>query len=138
MKPTTALSAWFRLIRLFMALQTVMLVIQVLVALFLGVGNLRVPTTFLHNPFGPENGILKMVMTVEVGGIFNQVGVIDITPPAPVSITDAWDVPRRVVYGTGYELAELYGLWHDDLLWIWTQKRRPVLVTGRPGGWVIV
>ena len=89
-----------------------MLIIQVLVALFLTVGNLRVPTTFLHNPFGPENGILKMVMTVEVGGIFNQVGVIDITPPAPVSITDARNIPGGVADGTGYELAELYGLGH--------------------------
>lgn len=34
--------------------------------------------------------------------------------------------------GTGYELAELYGLCHDGLLWIWTQKRRPVVVTGLP------
>ena len=97
-----------------MALQTVMLVIQVLVALFLGIGNLRVPTTFLHNPFGPENGILKMVMTVEVGGIFNQVGVFNVPPL--VSITDTGNIPSGVVNGTGYELAELNGFWHNGLL----------------------
>ena len=106
MKPTTALSAWFRLIRLFMALQTVMLVIQVLVALFLGVGNLRVPTTFLHNPFGPENGILKMVIAIKVAGVFDQVGVFNV-PPA-ITVTDTGNVPGGVANGTGYELAEFY------------------------------
>ena len=68
-----------------------------LVALFLGIGYLSAPSPFLHDFPGPENGILKMVMTVEVGGIFNQVGVIDITPPAPVSITDARNIPGGMI-----------------------------------------
>ena len=117
--------------RNFPALQPVMLVNELLMTLFLGIGYLRVPTTFLHNPFGPENGILKMVMTVEVGRIFNQVWVVDISPVA--TVTDAGDVPGDVVDCTGYELAEFYGFWHDSLLW--TQKGRPIEMTDRLGWW---
>jgi hypothetical protein len=52
--------AWFRLLKwLFPALQPVMLVIPVLMALFLGIGDLGVPSTFLHDFPGPENGVFK-------------------------------------------------------------------------------
>jgi hypothetical protein len=91
-----------------------MLVNQMLMALFLGIGNLGVPSLFLHDFPGPENGIFKMVMTVDVAWIFNQVGIIDIPPP--ITITDTRDVPGGVADGTGYELAEFYGFWHDGLL----------------------
>ena len=106
-------------------------IIQVLVALFLAIGYLCVPATFLHNPFGPENGVFKVIMTIETGRIFDQVGVVDISPVA--TITDTGNVPGGVVDGTGYDLAEFYRFFHDSLLW--TQKRRPVVVTGRPGCW---
>ncbi|WP_174783984.1 IS1634 family transposase [Desulfosarcina alkanivorans] len=52
-----------------------------LVARFLGIGNFGAPSTFLHDFPGPENGILKATVTVDVGGIFDQVSVIDILPP---------------------------------------------------------
>ena len=90
-----------------------MLVNQVLMALFLGIDNLRVPSPFLHDFPGPENGIFKMVITVDVAWIFNQVSVFNVPPL--VSITDTGNVPRSVVDGTGYELAEFYGSLHDGL-----------------------
>jgi len=98
------------LIWLFPALQPVMLERQVLMALFLGIGNLGIPATLLHDFLGPENGIFKMVIAVNVGRIFNQVGVFN-DPPA-ITITNTGNVPGGVADGTGYELAELYGLQH--------------------------
>ena len=64
----------------------IMLVNQMLMALFLGIGNLGVPSTLLHNLLGPKDGFFKAIMTVEVSGIFDQVWVVDI-PPA-ITITD--------------------------------------------------
>jgi hypothetical protein len=110
-----------------------MLVSQMLVALFLGVGDLGIPTTFLHYSLGSEDGFLKAIMTVDTGGIFYQVAVFDVPPP--ITITDTRNVPGGVVDCTGYKLAEFYGFWHDGLLS--TQKRRPILVTGRPECWNI-
>jgi hypothetical protein len=80
-----------------------MLVNQMLMALFLGIGNLGVPSPFLHDFPGPENGILIAVMTVDSVGIFDQVGIFDIPPP--ITITDTRNIPGGVVNGTGYELA---------------------------------
>jgi hypothetical protein len=51
-----------------------------------------------------ENGILKKVMTVEMGGIFDQVGIVDVPPSITITITDTRDVPGGVANGTGYEL----------------------------------
>jgi len=100
-------------------------------ALLLGIGNLGFPATFLHYFPGPENGFFKAIMTIDTGGIFDQVWVVDISPVA--TVTDAGDVPGDVVDCTGYELAEFYGFWHDSLLW--TQKGRPIEMTDRLGWW---
>jgi hypothetical protein len=81
-----------------------MLIIQVLVALLLGTGYLCFPPSSLHDFPGTKNGLLKAIMTVEPVGILNQVGVIDIPPT--ITVTDTWNIPGRVVDGTGYELAE--------------------------------
>ena len=88
-----------------------MLVIQVLVALLLGVGNFGTPSAFLHNLFGSENGVFVMVVSIEMGLVLDQMGIVDVSPL--ISITNAWYVPGGVTYGTGYELAEFYGFWHD-------------------------
>jgi len=72
-----------------------MLVNQMLVTLFLGIGDFDVPSTFLHDSFGSENGFFKAIMTIKMGGVFNQVGIVDVPPPIP--ITDTWDVPSGVV-----------------------------------------
>ena len=82
--------------------------------LFLGIGNLGIPPTFLHDFPGPENGVFKVIMTIETGGIFDQVWIVDISPP--ITITNTGYVPGGVVDGTGYELAELNGFWHNGLL----------------------
>ena len=88
-----------------------MLVIQVLMTPFLGVSDFGIPSTSLHNLLGPENGIFIMIIAIDVGGIFDQMGVGDI-PPA-IAITYTGDVPGSVVYGTGYELTEFYGFLHS-------------------------
>ena len=72
-------------------------------ALFLGIGNLRLPSPFPHDFPGPEIGIFEKVMTVEAYGIFDQMGILDISPP--ITITDKGNVPSGVANGTGYELA---------------------------------
>lgn len=92
-----------------------MLVNQMLVALLLGIGDLRIPSTFLHDSFGAENGFLITIMAVDVGGIFDQVAVFDVSPS--VTVTNLGNVPGGVVDGAGDELAELYELWHVGLLW---------------------
>jgi hypothetical protein len=43
-------------------------------------------------------------MTVEMGGIFNQVGIVDIPPSITITITYTRDVPGGMANGTGYEL----------------------------------
>jgi hypothetical protein len=80
------------------------------VALFLTVGNLGIPSLFLHNFLGPENGIFEVNMAVKVVWILNQMAVLDIPPP--ITIADFWDVIGGVADGTGYELAKFYGFWH--------------------------
>jgi hypothetical protein len=95
----------------FPALQTVMLVDQMLMTPFLGIGDFGFPATSLHDLLGSENGILKMILTVDVGGIFNQMGVGD--DPPVVTIAYTGDVPGSVVHGTGYELTKFYGSRHD-------------------------
>jgi hypothetical protein len=52
-----------------------------------------------------------MVMTVDSGGIFNQVRIIDIPPP-PITITDSGNAPGGVADGTGNKLAKLYRFKH--------------------------
>ena len=98
----------------FPALQSVMLIIQVFVALLLCVSDLGIPATLLHNLLGSENGVFVVIVTVDAVRVFDQLAVFDV-PPA-ISITDAGDVPGGVVDCTGYELAEFYGFWHEGLL----------------------
>ena len=111
-----------------------MLVNQVLVALFLGIGYLVAPSTLFHDFPGPENGILKMVMPVDAGGILDHVWVVDITPVA--TVTDTGNIPGGVANGTGYELAEFNGFWHSGLLWIWTQKKATCR-NDKPPSWCV-
>jgi hypothetical protein len=84
----------------FPARQPVMLIDKMLMTRFLGIGNLSFPSTFLHDFLGPKYGFFKAIMTVKTGRVFDQVWIVDI-PPAIV--------PRCVVNGTGYKMAELYG-----------------------------
>ena len=80
-----------------------MLVNQVLVALLLGIGNLGIPATFLHDFPGPVNRILIAVITVDLAGVFNKVGVFNVSPS--ITITNSGNGPGGVANGTGYELA---------------------------------
>ena len=57
-----------------------MLVIQVLVALLFEIGNLSVPSPFLHDFPGPVNRILIAVITVDLAGVFNKVDVFNVSP----------------------------------------------------------
>jgi hypothetical protein len=57
-----------------------MLVHQMLMALFLGIGNLRFHPRSCMISLGPKMASSKMVMTVDAGGIFDQVGIVDIPP----------------------------------------------------------
>ncbi len=68
-----------------------MLIIQVLVARLLGVGNFSLPSLLFQECFKAENGIFVMVVPVDVLEIFDQVDVFDV-PPA-VTVTDMGNVP---------------------------------------------
>jgi hypothetical protein len=97
---------WIKmLIKLLPALQTIMLVIQVFVALLLLVRDFCQPSFLLQEPFNTKNRILKMVITVDPVGIFNQVWVIDVPPL--ITISDAGNIPGGMVNGSGNKLAEL-------------------------------
>jgi hypothetical protein len=87
-----------------------MLVHQMLMTLFLGISNLRVPSSFLHDFSGPENGFFKAIMTVYAGRILNQMWIIDIPPP--ITITDPGNIPGGMFDGTGNKLAKLYRFKH--------------------------
>ena len=78
------------------------------------VGNISIPATFLHNPFGTENGILIAVMTIEIVVILDKVSVFNVPPP--ITISNVRNVPGGMINSSGYELAELHGFWHRDLL----------------------
>ena len=72
-----------------------MLVNQIIVTLFLGIGYLSFPSSFLHDFPGPENGFFKAIMTVDTGRVFDQVWIADIPPPT--TITDTWNIPGGVI-----------------------------------------
>ena len=82
-----------------------MLVHQMFMALFLGIGNLRFPSSLLHDLLSSKDSVFETVMTVEAVGIFEQVGVFDVPPSIMITITDTGDVPGGVANSTDYELA---------------------------------
>jgi hypothetical protein len=88
-----------------------MLIIQVLVALLLCVGNFGIPSALLHYSLGSKNGVFVVIVTVDAVRVFDQLAVFDVPPP--ITVLDFGNVPGGVIYGTGYELAEFYGSWHD-------------------------
>jgi hypothetical protein len=108
-----------------------MLIHQMLMALFLGIGNLGVPSPFLHDFPGPENGILKMVMTVDVGWIFNQVGLSIFRHRSPSRIRGMFQVVWLMARATSWHSSTDLGMTAS----FQTQKRRPVLGTGSP--WMV-
>ena len=81
-----------------------MLVMQVFMTLLFHVGNIGIPATFLHNPFGTENGILITVMTIEIILILDKVSVFNVPPP--ITISNVRNVPSGMIEGSQYELAE--------------------------------
>jgi hypothetical protein len=83
--------------------QRELLIIQVLVALLLDVGDFGNPAALFHNPLGPENGVFAVVMPVDAVGIFDKVDVFD-DPPA-VTVTDMGNVPCGGV-SSGYGLTQ--------------------------------
>ena len=91
-----------------------MLVMQVFMTLLFHVGNISIPATFLHYPFGTENGILIAVMTIEIVVILDKVSVFNVSPPSTIS--NVRNVPGGMINSSGYELTELHGFWHKDLL----------------------
>lgn len=101
--------------RSFPALQPVMLIIQVLVALFLFIGDLSVPSTFFHNLLGTEKCILVVVVSVDPVLILDQMAVFDVLPAT--TIPDARDVPGSVVnqHGLGYSQSEIVRLWASQI-----------------------
>ena len=91
-----------------------MLVNQVHVALFLGIGELGGPSPILHESLGSENGVFIVVMTVDALRVFYQVGIFDVPPS--ITITDTRNIPGSVVDCASDELADLYRFWHGGLL----------------------
>jgi hypothetical protein len=89
----------------FPALQSVMLVIQVLVAPFLFVFNFRLPALPFQQLSDSENRIFKMVIAVDAVCVLNQVAVIDISPH--LTIPNFRYVPGGMIDGSGYELGKL-------------------------------
>jgi hypothetical protein len=88
-----------------------MLVIQVLMALILGVGDFGIPSTFLHDFPGTKIGILRLVMAIHMKMIYHQVRIFDV--PQSVSITDTWNGPSSVVDASGYGLTQFNCFVHD-------------------------
>ncbi len=73
-KSATALSAELNCELLcFPAPQRELLVIQVLMARLLGVGDFGNPAALFHNPLGKENGVFVMVVPVDMVRIFDKV-----------------------------------------------------------------
>ena len=103
---------------------------QVFMALLFHVGNIGIPATFLHNPFGTENGILIAVMTIEIVVILDKVSVFNVSPP--ITISNVRNVPGSVIDGSGYELTELHGFWHKNLL---SNAERATCLKDRPPLW---
>jgi hypothetical protein len=91
--------------KLLPALQTIMLVIQVFMALLLLVRYFCQPSFLLQEPFNTKNCILEMVIPIDPVGIFNQVWVIDVPPI--ITISDAGNIPGGMVNGSGNKLAKL-------------------------------
>jgi hypothetical protein len=100
--------------------QSDLLIIQVLVARLLDVGDFGNPAAPFHNPLGPENGVFAVVVPVDVVGIFDQVNVFD--DPPPVTITDMGNVPCGGV-SSGYGLTQFNCLGHRTSF---ERKKRPV------------
>ena len=68
-----------------------MLIIQVLVARLLDVGDFSLPSLLFQECFKAENGIFVMVVPVDVLEIFDQLSIVDV-PPA-VTFMDMGNVP---------------------------------------------
>jgi len=81
-----------------------------LMALLLLVGDFRLPSFLFQKCFNTENGILVMVMSIDIVSVHDKAGISDIPPL--ISISDTWDVPCCMAYGSGDKLTKLKGLWH--------------------------
>ena len=91
--------------KLLPAFQTIMLVIQMFVALLLLVRDFCQPSFLLQKPFNTKNRILEIFITVDPVAIFNQVRVMDVPPL--ITISDAGNIPGGMVYGSGNKLVEV-------------------------------
>jgi hypothetical protein len=98
------------LMKLLPALQMIMLVIQVLMALLLMLRDFGQPSFLVQEPFNTKNGILKIVMPIDSSGISDQVWGVDVPPL--IAISDAGYIPGGVVNGSGNKLAELRRFCH--------------------------
>ena len=87
-----------------------MLVGKVLMALSLLIFEFCFPSPVLHYSPGPENGIFIAVISIDMIGIGNKVGIIDIPPLIPV--TDTGYVPGSASNASGNKLRELYCFGH--------------------------
>jgi hypothetical protein len=85
-----------------------MMIFQMFVALNLAICHLGNPATFLHDLLGTVNGVFIAVVSIDMIGVGDEVGIVNISPP--ISISDEGNVPSGVVYCSGNELAELHGL----------------------------
>jgi hypothetical protein len=70
-----------------------------------------------------------MVMTVDAGGIFDQVGIFDVPPPITITDTGMFQVVWLMARATSWQNSMDFGI--DGLLS--KRKRRPVAMTSRPG-----
>jgi hypothetical protein len=80
------------------------------VARFLGVGDFSLPSLLFQECFKAENGILVMVVPVDMVGIFDQLSIVDV-PPA-VTFMDIGNVPGGGV-SSGYGLTQFNYLAHE-------------------------
>ena len=71
--------------------QREMLIIQVLVARLLGVGDFSLPSLLFQECFKAENGIFVIVVPIDAVGVFDQLSIVDVPPP--IAITDMGNVP---------------------------------------------
>ena len=109
--PATALSADLNCgLLCFPAPQRELLIIQMLVARLLGVGNFSLPPLLFQECFKAENGIFIKVVPVDMVGIFDQVDVFDVPPH--IAITDMGNVPGGRV-SSGHSLTQFNYLAHE-------------------------
>jgi len=109
----------------FPAPQSELLIMQVLMARLLDVGDFGSPAVLFHNPLGTENGIFVMVVPVDVVGIFDKVDISD-DPPA-VTVADTGNVPGGGV-SSGYCLTQFNCLGHGPSF----GRKRAICQNDRP------